>query len=103
MARTKRNAMQIEEARKKIQTTQLVNRLTNHAVGKVDMSATQVSAALGLLKKSLPDLQSVEMKSEVEITNDVAVPRPTDYEAWLKYVDTAGRRSNGSDPDGAVH
>lgn len=56
MARTKRNAMLIEEARQKIRTTQLINRLTDHALGKVDMQGTQVTAALGLLKKSVPDL-----------------------------------------------
>ena len=56
MARTKRNAMLIEEARQKIRTSQLLNRLTGHVLGKVEMSSTQVQAALGLLKKSLPDL-----------------------------------------------
>lgn len=59
MAATKRNAMNIAEARAKIQTTQLVNRLTNHALGKVKMGPTQVTAALGLLKKSLPDMAAV--------------------------------------------
>lgn len=44
--------------RDKIQTTQIVKRLTNHVLGKVDMTPSQVSAGLGLLKKTLPDLQS---------------------------------------------
>jgi hypothetical protein len=56
MAATKRNAMNIAEAREKIRTTQLVKRLENHAFGEVDMSSTQVQAAVALLKKSLPDL-----------------------------------------------
>lgn len=56
MARTKRNAMLIEEARSKIRTTQLVNRLFNHGLGKVKMSATQVQAINILLKKVIPDL-----------------------------------------------
>lgn len=50
-----------EEVRKRIQTSQLLNRLTNHALGEVDMTSTQVTAALGVLKKSLPDLQSVAL------------------------------------------
>lgn len=59
MAATKRNAMLIEEARSKIQTTQLINRLQNHALGKVEMTDSQVRATAILLKKKLPDLQSV--------------------------------------------
>lgn len=61
MAATKRNAMLIEETRSRIQTTQLLNRLTNHGLGKNKMSNTQVTAALGVLKKSLPDLAAVEL------------------------------------------
>ena len=38
----------------------LVKRLSDHVVGKTDMSATQLKAAEILLKKSLPDLASVE-------------------------------------------
>ena len=36
----------------------LVKRLEDHVEGKCDLAATQVSAALGLLKKTVPDLQS---------------------------------------------
>lgn len=65
MAATKRNAMLIEETRKKVQTSQLINRLQDHVVGKVDMSPTQVRAAEILLRKSLPDLSAVEHSGEV--------------------------------------
>ena len=61
MARTKRNAMLIDEARSKIQTTQLINRLQDHSFGKVKMSQTQLRATEILLRKSVPDLQSVEL------------------------------------------
>jgi hypothetical protein len=56
MAATKRNAMNIAEAREKIRTTQIINRLQGHIDGKVDMVPSQVTAALGLLKKAIPDL-----------------------------------------------
>lgn len=49
-----------DDVRKKIQATQLINRLTNHALGKVDMNATQVQAIRILLDKSLPNLAAVE-------------------------------------------
>ena len=66
MARTKRNAMNIAEARDKIRTTQLVNRLTDHVLGEVDMQPSQVTAALGLLKKAIPDLAAHQITGEGE-------------------------------------
>ncbi len=59
MAATKRNAMNIPKARDAIRATQLMNRLTNHVDGKVELSATQVRAAEIVLKKIKPDLSSV--------------------------------------------
>lgn len=46
------------EWRKKIQTSMLINRLEKYIKGEIKMEPAQVTAALGLLKKSLPDLQS---------------------------------------------
>lgn len=46
--------------RMKIQTSMLLNRLNNFVNGKVELSPAQVTAALGLLKKSLPDLSAVD-------------------------------------------
>lgn len=45
--------------RQRIQTSQIVNRLTGHVLGTVEMQQSQVTAALGLLKKSIPDLSAV--------------------------------------------
>lgn len=50
--------------RARIKTTQLINRLSDHVLGVVDLKPTQVTAALGLLKKTLPDLTSTELKGE---------------------------------------
>lgn len=49
------------EHRVKIQNSNILNALIEHAEGKREMSATQVSAGLGLLKKVLPDLSAVEI------------------------------------------
>lgn len=56
---------QQDEVRAKIQTTQLINRLTGIATGEItgDGLSVQVTAALGLLKKVLPDLASTELSS----------------------------------------
>lgn len=51
-------------ARQNIQTSQLVNRLSDHAKGKNEMSPTQVKAAEILLRKSLPDLASVTLSGD---------------------------------------
>ena len=42
-----------DEIREKIKTTQLLNRLTNHALGEIDLSQTQVRAIEILLRKSI--------------------------------------------------
>lgn len=52
-----------DEVRAKIQASQLINRLTDHVLGKVDMTPTQVQAANILLKKSLPDLQAIDLSA----------------------------------------
>ena len=46
--------------REKIRASQLINALQKHVLGKKKMESTQVSAALGLLKKCLPDMASIE-------------------------------------------
>ena len=49
-----------DDVRKKIQASQLINRLTDHAFAKIEMTTTQVKAAEILLKKSIPDLSQVQ-------------------------------------------
>lgn len=51
------------EVRQKIGTTQLVLRLRRFALGdpSVDMSRSQVQAAIALLRKTLPDLSSTDI------------------------------------------
>jgi hypothetical protein len=50
-----------EMVREKIRGSQLVNALQKHALGKLHMKDTQIRAALGLLAKTLPDLQRTEL------------------------------------------
>lgn len=53
-----------DEVREKIRASQLVNRLESHVLGEVDMTSTQVTAALGLLRKCVPDLS--DNRTELE-------------------------------------
>lgn len=62
------NPEQTQRAKDAIQTTQLCKRLNGFALSELDvqtgkpveMSPAQVKAAVALLKKTLPDLQSIE-------------------------------------------
>ena len=78
MAARTRRPNHNDKTREKIQTTQIVNRLTNHVLGKVDMSPSQVSAGLGLLRKTLPDLAQTELTGAdggpVQVTRIELVP-----------------------------
>jgi hypothetical protein len=59
--------MHQEAIREKIRASQLVNRLENHILDDIDMTATQVTAALGLLRKCVPDLKA----EEIDVTHDI--------------------------------
>lgn len=60
------NKLHQEDVRSKIQASQLINRLTDHALGVVELSATQVNAIKILLGKTLPDLSTVEHKGDAD-------------------------------------
>lgn len=53
-----------DDVRRKIQASQLINRLQDHVDGKVDLESTQVKAAEILLRKSIPDLSTISGPGE---------------------------------------
>ncbi len=58
-----------DEVRTKIQTSQLVNVLQNHALddkNETEITPTRMKAIELLLKKSLPDLSSTEITGDAE-------------------------------------
>jgi hypothetical protein len=63
-----------DEVRLKIQTSQLINKLQNHALndGEEEITPSRMKAIEILLKKSLPDLSAVEHSGEVETTRSLA-------------------------------
>ena len=71
-----------EEHRVKIQNSNILNALIEHVEGRRNMSATQVTAGLGLLRKCLPDLAATEITGEeggpVKIQIITGVPRAAD-------------------------
>lgn len=74
MAARSKRIQHDENTRKKIQASQLIKRLTDHVLNdEVEMSQSQVNAALGLLKKTLPDLKQVELSGEMDNRTTVIV------------------------------
>lgn len=55
-----------DEVRAKIQTSQLLNRLTDHAFGKVELTQTQIKAIEILLRKSIPDLAAIQLSGDAD-------------------------------------
>ena len=58
--------MHQDDVRAKIQTSQLLNRLSDHALNGLELTPTQIKAIEVLLKKTLPDLSSVELSGDAE-------------------------------------
>jgi hypothetical protein len=85
---------QSEACRTKIKTTSIINRLTGHLEGKVELSPTQVRCAEILLNKSLANLTATE------ITGDVAsfvmrLPEPAvDTATWERTNSVASSLPN---------
>lgn len=53
-----------EEHRTKIANSQILNRLIEAANGKIEMTPTQATIGLGLVKKILPDLQATQISGD---------------------------------------
>jgi hypothetical protein len=72
--------------RRKIQASGILDALIEYAEGKRDMSSSQVSAALGLLKKALPDLSSLALPDVVK-PHDEGSTAPSDTVIEIRFVD----------------
>jgi hypothetical protein len=63
-----------DEVRRKLQASGVLNRLISYVNGEITLETSQVTAALGLLRKCLPDLATVEHKGEVATRYVVEIP-----------------------------
>lgn len=80
-----------DEHRTKIANSQVLRVLIAHAEGRGDMSASQVTAGIALLRKVMPDLQAVELSGET--TTNVVSRQPLTAEEW------AAQHAAEDDPD----
>ena len=55
-----------DEHRVKIQNSNILNRLIDHALGNVEMTQSQAMVGLGLIKKVLPDLTTTTLQGNDE-------------------------------------
>lgn len=77
-----------DETRAKIKAGNIITRLQKLIAGEIEMPPHAVTAALGLLRKSLPDLTSVEHSGEVTKTYVLRAPAPvSDMAEWRKQYD----------------
>lgn len=66
-ARIRRIAVD-DNTRAKIKTGLLINRLADHALGKLDLSPSQIKAIEILIRKTLPDLSAINVDGNLNIT-----------------------------------
>lgn len=98
------NALMTNEHRAKIKSSQILNALQEHVLGKRAMQQTQVTAAVALLRKVMPDLSQTTMTGDpnnpiehrVIITG---VRRPGDEIAGEVRVISNGYLPPPDDPD----
>jgi hypothetical protein len=62
MAARKRLRLALK-TRERIRTSMLINRLQDHVFGRCEMTLSQVKAALVVLRKALPDLKPIKVKT----------------------------------------
>jgi hypothetical protein len=79
MAARKLRITHQDDVRKKIQCTQLINRLMGHIDGNLQLAPTQIRAIEVLLNKSLPNLSDVRMDmTGNSVTFNLNLSEPTE-------------------------
>lgn len=77
-----------DKVRARIRAGGIVHRLEQHVLGKVEMTASQVTAALGLLRKCVPDLATVEHTGKDGGPIDVNHVTDAEMARWLAFEAT---------------
>ena len=76
-ARTRKLSID-DRTKLRIQTSQIVNRLEDHIFGNIKMEPSAVTAALGLLKKKVPDMTATTISGDPE--------RPVNHKVKIEFV-----------------
>jgi hypothetical protein len=62
-----------EEASRRIQTLEIIDRMNSCALGKMPMEATELRCAEVLLRKTLPDLKALEAVLDAEHNGEIRI------------------------------
>lgn len=85
MTRKRDHADPFHRERRKIRESGVLDALIGYVEGKRDLSSSQVSAALGLLKKSVSDLSTYAPSAETDAVRSDSVADATPIE--IRIVD----------------
>ena len=77
-----------DDVKEKIKTSQLINRLHQHAFGEIELTPQQVRSIEILLRKAVPDLAAIEHSGEMTIQHDIT-DEPLSADEWAKEHATA--------------
>jgi len=91
MAARIRRIVHDDNTRAKIQTSQIINRLTDHMLGTIELSATQIQAARILLDRTLPVLSAINHTGE--LTHNVNATDISDNELAAIIATTGSKRT----------
>lgn len=75
---------EINNIKARIQSHAIVKRLQAHVAGEVEMSPSAVTAALGLLRKVMPDLAAVEATGMIENIHYAVGEQPIGEDEWAE-------------------
>jgi hypothetical protein len=92
--RARANASHSELVRERIRTAMLLNRLQNFVMGRIDMQPHQVTAALGVLKKTVPDLQAIEHSGTIIEEVHTVSAEPLTEAQWQETYGGDAQRSH---------
>ena len=87
----------IENLRLRIDAARIVEHLRDHVVGKIEMTATQVTAGVALLRKVMPDMTALEHTGEVAVV-DVAEPKTALAERLFRQSELGSGQGSGQLP-----
>jgi hypothetical protein len=76
----------VNEMREKIKATLIIKKLEGHILNDNELKPSQVNAALGLLKKVVPDLTSMELSNKDDVPLKLDHVVMTAEEAYKKLI-----------------
>jgi|ERR1700733_8947187 len=91
-----------EKVRARIRVGVLLQRLRDHMLGRIELSATQIMAAKILLGKCLPDLRAIDISGTVDVS-DAANLTTDQIRARIAALNGAASASGSSNEPSEVH